>query len=66
MADGRELRRRVTVVAVLTAISRHRARVPPITEELVAGRRARGEFIQGRRDRIERVARVVRSVLEHV
>jgi dTDP-4-amino-4,6-dideoxygalactose transaminase len=32
---------------MLTAISRYGARVLPITEELVAGCKARGEFIQG-------------------
>ena len=32
---------------MLTAISRYGARVLPITEDLVAGCRARGEFIQG-------------------
>src|SRR3954453_21203108 len=32
---------------MLTAISRYGARVLPITEEIVAGCKARGEFIQG-------------------
>jgi hypothetical protein len=76
---------------VLTAISRYGARVLSNTEELVAGCKARGEFIRapqiaefeadgGRRaaqamqisahfglrdDQIERVARVVRGVLEY-
>ena len=31
---------------MLTAISRYLARTPPITEDVVAGCKARGEFIQ--------------------
>src|SRR5690242_11219722 len=40
-------RRRVASCCMLTAISRYGARVLDNTEELVAGCKARGEFIQG-------------------
>ena len=38
---------RPCVLTMLTAISRYGARVLPDTEEIVAGCKARGEFIQG-------------------
>jgi hypothetical protein len=49
---------------MLTAISRYGARVLPITETIVAGCKARGEFIQGPQI-AELEAAFARGVLEH-
>src|SRR6476660_6502625 len=46
-ALARRDRRRLSSCRMLTAISRYGARVLPNTEQLVAGCKARGEFIQG-------------------